>query len=183
MFMSTEKKTVHTIPVPSGVNVAIEGDRVSISGSLGTNKRKFNAALVEVAKEGDSITVTAIGRKKLAKRSRNVSNAARKEIENDITGVGSHFEVMMETVFSHFPITVEVKGKEVHIKNILGERVPRTSKIVGDTKIEVKDKMVRIYGINRDDVSQTAANIREACKTRNKDERVFQDGVYYSINE
>jgi large subunit ribosomal protein L6 len=45
----------------------------------------------------------------------------------------------------------------------------------------VKGQNVRVYGTSLDDVSQTAANIRLACKIRNKDSRVFQDGLYYEI--
>ncbi|EQD42534.1 ribosomal protein L6, partial [mine drainage metagenome] len=37
------------------------------------------------------------------------------------------------------------------------------------------------YGSKHDDVSQTAANITKACKVRAKDERIFQDGIYYKM--
>jgi large subunit ribosomal protein L6 len=76
---------------------------------------------------------------------------------------------------------VEVKGDELLIKNIIGERFPRSSKIVGSTKIEIKGQNVRIYGTSLDDVTQTAGNIRLRCKMRNKDIRIFQDGLYYEI--
>ena len=59
--------------------------------------------------------------------------------------------------------------------------MPRNSSIVGDSKIEIKDKLLRIYGTKLDDVMQTAANIRNTTKVKNKDERVFQDGIYFSI--
>ena len=62
---------------------------------------------------------------------------------------------------------------------MLGERHPRFAKIIGDTKIEVKEKILRIYGTKLEDVTQTAANIKKICKIRKKDIRVFQDGVYY----
>ena len=181
--MSTENNVSYVIKIPEGKEVSIDGDRITVKGSLGTNGRKFNDALVGITKEGDTITISAVNEKKLRKKAANTANAIRKEIENDIEGVGKHFEIMMETVFSHFPITVEVKGKNVNVKNIFGERVQRVIDIVGSTKVEVKDNTVKVYGTSRDDVSQTAANIRKGCKAYNKDERIFQDGVYYSVSE
>ena len=96
-------------------------------------------------------------------------------------GVNTYYEKKMRIVFAHFPINVEIKGDRLHINNIIGERVPRISKIVGTTKIEAKGQNVRVYGTSLDDVSQTAGNIRLVCKIRNKDSRVFQDGIYYEL--
>ena len=45
----------------------------------------------------------------------------------------------------------------------------------------MKGQNVRVYGPSLDDVSQTAANIRKACRMRNKDTRVFQDGLYFEV--
>ena len=45
-----------------------------------------------------------------------------------------------------------------------------------------KGQDMRLYGTSKDDVTQTAANLRKAVKIRKKDERTFQDGVYYSID-
>ncbi len=183
MLMSTENNVVYSVKIPEGREVMIEGDVITVKGALGTNSRKFNDALVSITKDGDAVTISALNEKKLRKKAANTANAIRKEIENDMKGVGEHFEIMMETVFSHFPITVEVKDREVNIKNIFGERFQRVIDIVGSTKVDVKDNVVKVYGISRDDVSQTAANIRKGCKAHNKDERIFQDGVYYSIVE
>jgi large subunit ribosomal protein L6 len=35
-----------------------------------------------------------------------------------------------------------------------------------------------VQGTNIEDVSQTAANIQQATKIKNKDPRVFLDGIY-----
>ncbi|MCL5430421.1 MAG: 50S ribosomal protein L6, partial [Candidatus Marsarchaeota archaeon] len=75
-------------------------------------------------------------------------------------------------------MTVEAKGNTVQIKNLIGERAPRMAVIRGSTKVEVKGQLVRIYGVNMEDVTQTEANLRKACRIRKKDVRVFQDGLY-----
>lgn len=187
MAKKAEKKEVNVeivsgeVAIPEGTNVEVDGEVVRVKGPLGENTRKFDGSLLSVAKEGNKITVSATQNKVLRKKAEVSVNSMVKEISNDVNGVNKYFEEQMETVFLHFPIIMEAKGDTFTIKNIFGERKPRTARIVGSTKIEVKDKNVRIYGTSRDDVSQTAANIRMACKVTNKDVRVFQDGVYHSL--
>ncbi|MBI4399385.1 50S ribosomal protein L6, partial [Candidatus Micrarchaeota archaeon] len=78
----------------------------------------------------------------------------------------------------HFPISIEIKDKKLVIKNFLGEKQPRSAKIVGTTKIEVKGQEVTISGTSKDDVGQTVANLVNATRISDRDSRVFQDGLY-----
>ena len=169
------------IEIPSQVQIEVKGDVISTKGSLGSNTRRFNDALLKVAKDGNKLAITPITDKKLAKKAMMAERSLAKEMANDMNGVTKHFEINMQVVFAHFPITIEVKGDTINIKNIIGERAPRTSRIVGSTKVEVKGQSMRLYGTNLDDVSQTAANLRKTCKIVDKDSRIFQDGVYYAI--
>ena len=73
--------------------------------------------------------------------------------------------------------------KIVTIENFIGERHPRSSKIVGDAKVQVKGDEVIITGVNKEDVGQTMANLEQATKIRGKDPRVFQDGIYLTSRE
>ena len=82
-------------------------------------------------------------------------------------------------MFAHFPISVKVKGKEIYVENFFGERSPRISKIIGeDTKVKVLAEDVLVEGPSLEDVSQTAANLESSTKVKNKDQRVFLDGLY-----
>lgn len=169
------------LEIPSGVSVEIKGNAIETKGSLGTNKRQFNDALLKISKSDKMIKIEPVSEKGLVKKAVKTEKTFQKELSNDIKGVNQYFEKKMRVVFAHFPITIEVKDNKVFIKNIIGERFPRSSNIVGTTKIEVKGQNVRVYGTSLDDVGQTAANIRKACRIRNKDSRVFQDGLYYEI--
>ena len=75
-------------------------------------------------------------------------------------------------------ITVKVEGKKILIENFQGETAPRISMIRGDTKVDVKGDDVIITGPVLTDVSQTAANVQQKSKVKNKDHRVFLDGIY-----
>lgn len=169
------------LEIPNGINVTVNGNIITVSGTLGKNKRTYNDKLMEVSVKDNQIHIDTTKNKKLERVANNTINTLLKELKNDMDGVSKHFEIKMLAVFAHFPITIEVKGSDIIIKNILGSRAAIHTDIVGDTKIEVKGQNVRIYGVSKDDVTQTAANIRMVCKVRKRDERVFQDGVYYAI--
>ncbi len=170
-----------TVEVPSGVQIELKGNEITTKGTLGSNTRNFNDALLIVSKEGNKINIKGVAHKQLVKKASMAEISFAKQLKNDIQGVSTHYESNMQVIFAHFPITVEVKGNTVLIKNLIGERAPRIAKIAGTTKVEVKGTNVRVFGTNINDVSQTCANLRKACRIREKDGRVFQDGVYFAL--
>ena len=99
-------------------------------------------------------------------------------IKNMIKGVTEGFEYKMKTVYSHFPIKISVEENEFIIQNFLGERSPRRAKILENVKVETIGDNVTVSGIDKEKVGQTAANIERAARVKNRDIRVFQDGVY-----
>ena len=110
-------------------------------------------------------------------------NTAKALVEAKIYGVQNGYWKKMVVRYSHFPIKVKVQGNEVIIENFYGEKAPRKAKIVGNTKVEVKGQELLVSGIDKYEVAQTAANIREATKLhgrRRKDIRKMQDGIYVS---
>jgi large subunit ribosomal protein L6 len=102
-----------------------------------------------------------------------------------VKGVEKGYTYKVKIIFAHFPIAVKVKGKEVHVENFFGERSARTAKIQGDaTKVEVQGEDVVVKGPSLEDVSQTAAHLEQSTKIKDKDQRVFLDGLYvYSREE
>jgi large subunit ribosomal protein L6 len=177
--MSTDELMI--IQIPTGVKVDVKDNVVTAQGSLGTNTRSANTRFLSVAKQGDSVVVEPLKKGKLAKKAMEAEHALGKEIQNDMLGVTKYFEIRMKTVFAHFPMSIEVKGDKLLVNNLIGERCPRVADIRANSKVEVKGADIRVYGVSKDAVSQTAGNIRLACKIRNKDTRAFQDGAYYEI--
>ncbi|MGC8537563.1 MAG: 50S ribosomal protein L6 [Candidatus Micrarchaeia archaeon] len=171
------------IKIPEGVKVEQKANRLDIKGKLGNNMLTYNDSLLNVRLEGGTVKVEPVESKKLARKSANLVNTVVKEINNSIKGVNEYYEKKMTMVFVHFPTTVEVKGDKVVIKNLFGERSARTARIMGGTKVETKGQAIRVYGTSLEDVSQTAANIKGACRVRHKDNRIFQDGIYYALEE
>jgi large subunit ribosomal protein L6 len=101
-----------------------------------------------------------------------------------ITGVTKGYQYKLKIVFSHFPISVKLQDKSVLIENFTGERRPRRIKLIGSVKVKIEPDDIIVEGANLEEVSQTAANIEQATRVRNKDPRVFLDGIYvYERNE
>jgi len=75
---------------------------------------------------------------------------------------------------------MEVRGSEVVIKNFLGEKSVRRAAIVRGAKVDVKGQEVTVHGPDKEAVGQTCSNLLNATKITKRDERVFQDGIYYA---
>jgi large subunit ribosomal protein L6 len=169
------------IQVPDGVEVTIEGRKVTVKGAKGALTRDFSYVPISIEGNGKTVRVWAEWpRKKEAA----LVGTIYSHIQNMITGVEKGFSYKLKIVFSHFPISVKVQGKTVAIENFTGERRARRVKMIGDVKVKVQSEDIVVEGINLEDVSQTAANIEQATKVKKKDPRVFLDGIYvYERNE
>ena len=170
-----------SIPIKPEVKAEISENEIKVSGKLGENTRKFNDLLINVKIDNNNIIIDSNKIKKLEKKAKKIEQTMATQIINDMNGVSKYYEIEMQVVSAHFPITAERIEDMFFIKNIIGERAKRSTKIIKNTKVEINNQKIKIYGINLDDVCQTAANIRKLCKIREKDSRVFQDGIYYAI--
>jgi len=96
-----------------------------------------------------------------------------------VKGVTDGFTYTLKVLYSHFPMTVEVKGTDFVVNNYFGERVPRRAKILNGVNVKVENKTtVVVSGVDKENVGQTAANIERSTTVKNRDRRVFQDGIY-----
>jgi large subunit ribosomal protein L9e len=68
-------------------------------------------------------------------------------------------------------------------RNFLGEKLVRKVKLQPGVDVEatknVKDQ-IELTGNSLENVSQSAADIQQICRVRNKDIRKFLDGIYVS---
>lgn len=167
------------IPIPEGINVNID-DEVIIKGSKGQLQRKFKHSNIIIKKDDEKIILESHFPKKKDKA---MLGTIRSHITNMIIGLTDGFTYNMKIVYAHFPMSVKAAGDKVTIENFLGERYPRTAKIVGNAKVQIKGDEVIVTGINKEDVGQTMANLEQATKIKGRDPRVFQDGIYLVSRE
>lgn len=175
--MPTEQTDVfeEILNVPQGVSVTLKKRMLQFDGPLGKTYKNFRKIPVDLHIDGSKVTIKSQGRRK---RDYAILHTARSIIRNICEGLVDGYTVKMKIVFAHFPITVKVDGKNVLIENFQGEHAPRTAKIVGDVKVSPKGDDVILTGRVLTDVTQTAANIEQNTKVKNKDHRVFLDGIY-----
>ena len=163
------------IEIPDNVKVNLKSNMLHVQGPLGHVYKNFKKIPVVIEINDKKILVKQKGERK---KYYAIRNTAKSIIQTLCLGVVDGFTIKMKVVYSHFPITVKVEGKNVLIENFQGERAPRICMIKGETKIDVKGDDIIITGPVLTDVSQTAAEIQKKSKVKNKDHRVFLDGIY-----
>jgi len=162
------------VAIPQGVSVEINGLEVTVKGPKGTVTKKFSP-VISLEKNNSEIIVKGSSKEKA------YIGTVNSILSSMIKGVTEGYSKSMKVLYAHFPVTLEVKGSIVYIKNFLGEKNPRKAKIVGPTKVDAKGQNVVVSGPDKEGVGQTIANLRAALKIREKDCRVFQDGIYEVI--
>ncbi|KAL2255810.1 hypothetical protein VTK26DRAFT_2677 [Humicola hyalothermophila] len=176
-----------TLEVPENVKVSIKSRLVTVEGPRGKLTKDLSHISVNfsvVKKNVIAIEMHHGTRKNVA-----ALRTVRTIINNLIIGVTKGFKYKMRYVYAHFPINVNVEKNaetgcyEVEIRNFVGEK--RVRKIVMQAGVEAeiskaqKDELI-LSGNSLEAVSQSAADIQQSCRVRNKDIRKFLDGMYVS---
>ncbi len=156
------------IELPEGVTAQVEGSKVTVKGPKGEMQREFSRKAV-LKLDGNKLDVSA---------GKALRGTVESIIKNMVTGVTEGYTRKLKVLYAHFPVTIEVKGKEIIIKNFLGEKQPRKTSLIGDTKLEVKGQNVTVSGPDKEAVGQTIANLKSSMRIKDKDGRIFQDGIY-----
>ncbi|EEB05723.1 60S ribosomal protein L9 [Schizosaccharomyces japonicus yFS275] len=170
------------LPIPEGVTVDIKARVVTVTGPRGTLTKNLRHVDSEVKKQGNVLKfIVWHGSRKHNACLRTV----RSIVNNMIIGVTQGYRYKMRLVYAHFPININLTENNtvVEIRNFLGERITRVIKCLPGVTVSlsqaVKDELV-LEGNSLENVSQSAASIKQACNVRNKDIRKFLDGIYVS---
>ncbi|KAK3051616.1 60S ribosomal protein L9B [Extremus antarcticus] len=175
------------LKIPEGVKVHIKTRIVTVEGPRGKLTKNLGHIAVSFSHpEKDIINIELHhgSRKNVA-----TIRTVRSIINNLIIGVTKGFKYKMRYVYAHFPINVNLEKNdetglwEVEIRNFLGEKIVRRVAMQSGVEVEasknVKDEL-QLSGNDLEHVSQSAADIQQACRVRNKDIRKFLDGLYVS---
>jgi large subunit ribosomal protein L6 len=175
IFLLMKRELFQRVEIPEGIKVDVDGAKVIVEGKEGKNEREFKIANLTLEKKGNEII---IGNKKASKKEKRQMNSIAAHIRNMFKGIQEKFEYRLKVCFSHFPITVEVKGNEAIIKNFLGEKTPRKAKIPAGAEMKVEKDVIIIKSHDVEIAGQAAANLETATRIAKRDRRVFQDGIF-----
>lgn len=167
----------HSVTIPEGVTANVSEDGVvTITGPKGSLNRSFQSDVINLLEDGNGLIV----RVDLPRRKqRALAGTWNAHLNNMVKGVTDGFTYNLKAFYSHFPMTMAVKGDTFTVNNYFGERVPRTAKILNNVDVKVSNKTeITVTGIDKEAVGQTAANIERCTTVKNRDRRVFQDGIY-----
>ena len=169
--MATER----TVRIPKGVKVEIDGPLVRVKGQKGQLERNFRFPQIAMKVEGDEVVIsTGADRKRVVA----MVGTIQAHVANMCKGVSEGFEYRMKVVYSHFPIQLKLSGNRLEINNFLGEKKPRYALIRDGVTAKVGNDEIVLSGIDRETLGITSANIEDATRIRDRDPRIFQDGIY-----
>jgi large subunit ribosomal protein L6 len=167
--------------IPEKVTVEVDGRMVKVKGEKGSLQRTF--AMPHDMKMENAEGKVTVSSESERRKTKAVVGTITAHIRNMMDGVAKGYSYRLRVCYSHFPITIKVEKDKVLIQNFLGGRTPKTAKILGDTQVKVEGSDVVVNGINLEKVSQTAANIEQACRIVGFDKKRFQDGIFLVSRE
>jgi len=170
-----KKSLFREIQIPKEVEVTLDENLLIVKGSEGENKREFKVPKLIFEKKEDKIV---LGSEKATKKEKRLMNTLFVHIQNMIKGVQEKFVYEMKICSSHFPMSIEIKDNRIIIKNFFGEKNPRIYKFSEDIEINKEEDKIIIKSIDKEKAGQAAASIETTTKIRNRDRRIFQDGIY-----
>jgi large subunit ribosomal protein L6 len=145
------------IPVPAGVNVAIEPERVTVNGPKGELSERIHRDIT-VAREGEELIVT---RPTDRGEHRALHGLTRSLVANMVEGVTNGFEKRLE--IQGVGYRAQLKGKDLELA--LGYSHPVPIRAPAGIEFEVpQPTRIVVRGISKQLVGETAANIRKQRK-------------------
>ncbi len=177
MKPKTEKKKLNEeITVPEDIQVESSGNTLVFS----KGNDKISKTLAYSFKiDGKKIIFSSNSNKKNKK----LIKTSIAHIRNMLSGLDKKYVYRMQICSVHFPMTIAVKGQELVIKNFLGEVKERKASIPEGVNVKIDKEFITIESCDKERAGQTAANFELATKPRNRDRRVFQDGIYITSKE
>lgn len=163
------------VKIPEGIKFEISGNDVKVSGPEGTILKNFELGRVNLTVSGDKIK---IGNEKSTKKEKKIMNTITAHIKNMLKGVSEKYEYKLKVCSSHFPIGVELSGRNVVVKNFLGEKIPRKTTLPENVEVKIDKDIISIKSCDKEIAGIAAAKFEMVTKIRDRDRRIFQDGIF-----
>jgi large subunit ribosomal protein L6 len=140
------------VPVPSGVDVTVEGTTVKVKGSKGELSQTFDASMKIEVVDGEVV----VERPSDEREHRSLHGLTRSLINNMVIGVSEGFSKTLEIVGVGYRAVA--KGKDLELQ--LGLSHPVLIKAEGvEFEVPAANKVI-VRGIDKQRVGQVAAEIR-----------------------
>jgi large subunit ribosomal protein L6 len=145
------------IPVPSGVEIAIDGQLVTVKGPKGSLSHTV-AEPITVAQEDGTLTVARPDDERVSK---SLHGLSRTLIDNMVTGVTAGYTKSMEIVGTGYRVTARGSDLEFALGFSHPVLIPAPDGI--SFRVETPTRFA-VEGIDKQKVGEVAANIRKLRK-------------------
>jgi large subunit ribosomal protein L6 len=162
------------LSVPEKVEVKVDGV-VFMKGPKGEVSQNLNNPRITITFNDGKIMLESV---KATKREKKILYTFATHIKNMFKGVTEGHFYELKICAAHFPMNVSVSGKDLVIKNFLGENAPRTLPIPDGVTIKVNGDIVRVESSNKELAGMIASKIELLTRVRHRDRRIFQDGIF-----
>jgi large subunit ribosomal protein L6 len=169
------KNHTEEIELIDGVDVAISARSFTVTGQKGSVSRQLYSPLIRAEAKKNMVTFSI---PVYTMREKKLIGTFKAHLKNMAKGVTEGHVYKLKICSGHFPMNVSYAGGIFSVKNFTGEKVPRTLKIDKKVTVVVEGESIVVEGIEKELVSQAAANIEKLTKRPAFDRRVFQDGIY-----
>ncbi len=163
------------IEIPHGFVCKYENKIFSCKKDSVESLRKIDVPNIEISIENNKIYFRC---KRATKKEKKIVNSFIKHINNFFQGLNEKFVYKLELCNVHFPMTLKIDKDMLIINNFLGEKTPRHARILSNVDVQIKGQSISLSSFDKEAAGQTAGNIESATKVRNRDRRIFQDGIY-----
>lgn len=142
------------IPVPSGVNVEVDGQSVTVKGPRGELNRSFHPEMA-ISRQNGSVVVS---RPSDSGQHKALHGLTRSLINNMVTGVNEGFEKTLDLVGVGY--RVAQTGNGITLSVMLSHQV-QIDPPEGISLVVEGNNRIRVQGIDKQAVGQLAAEIRK----------------------
>ncbi len=171
----SKEKLYEEIDIPNEIEVQISDCLVIRKGDKEL-RRKLNPLLI-IKKENNKLILSTERKRKIEKK---IFGTFVAHIKNMIKGVLSGFTYKLQVANVHFPMKVSYdrENNSIFIKNFLGEKKDRIIKISPDVDVKINNDIIELFSFDIEKAGQSATNIEKGTRVRNKDRRIYQDGIF-----
>ncbi|MGB9748250.1 MAG: 50S ribosomal protein L6 [Candidatus Woesearchaeota archaeon] len=166
---------VEELVIPEGISVAIDNKTISVKNKNAELKRTFNIKNINFEIENSKLRIKSAG---ATQREYKNIRTIRAHILNMFRGINEPFVCKLKVCSSHFPMKITVKGDIFRVENFLGEHHPRELKIKEGVNVKVDGSIIIVESRDKEKAGQVASDIERLTFVKNKDRRIFQDGIF-----
>lgn len=170
-----KQKISETVEIPEGISCEVKDKVLTCKKGSEQLSKSINIPSVKISVKGNEILFLCEKGNKIQFK---IIRSYKAHVKNMFHGLNEKFVYTLQAVNVHFPMTLKSEGNKLLINNFLGEKNPRKAVILPGVKMDIKGQIITLTSSDRESAGHTAANIEKATKIRNRDRRIFQDGIY-----